>query len=432
MAKKEETKEIKTEKKENKNKHEVTVKIDGDAWKNAIDKVFAKKQKTVKVDGFRQGKVPRNIYEKKFGKESLYLDAADAVLQDAYAKAMDDSKLVPVVQPEVNLKNIGEEGVEFTFKIITKPEVKVNKYKGLNIKLEEVEVTDEEINHELSHLLERYTELVTKDGEVKNGDVAIIDFEGFKDGEAFDGGKGENYSLEIGSNTFIPGFEEQVIGMKAGDEKDLNVTFPEDYGAKDLAGAPVVFKVKVNEVKEKKTRELDEDFFEDLGMEGIDSEDKLKAEIKESIKAQKEMDAENKYVDSLLEGVSKNVEVDIPEEMVNEEVDRLMGRFAEQMKMQGISLDLYYQFTGSNEEQLRSQMEKEAFNNVLYRLMIEEIQQIEKIVVSDEDAEKEAEELAKKYQMDKEDFLNQFGGLEMVKYDLEVRKVIELLKELNK
>ena len=432
MAKKEETKEIKTEKKENKTKHEVTIKIDGDAWKNAIDKVFAKKQKTVKVDGFRQGKVPRNIYEKKFGKESLYLDAADAVLQDAYAKAMDDSKLVPVVQPEVNLKNIGEEGVEFTFKIITKPEVKVNKYKGLNIKLEEVEVTDEEINHELSHLLERYTELVTKDGEVKNGDVAIIDFEGFKDGEAFDGGKGENYSLEIGSNTFIPGFEEQVIGMKAGDEKDLNVTFPEDYGAKDLAGAPVVFKVKVNEVKEKKTRELDEDFFEDLGMEGIDSEDKLKAEIKESIKAQKEMDAENKYVDSLLEGVSKNVEVDIPEEMVNEEVDRLMGRFAEQMKMQGISLDLYYQFTGSNEEQLRSQMEKEAFNNVLYRLMIEEIQQIEKIVVSDEDAEKEAEELAKKYQMDKEDFLNQFGGLEMVKYDLEVRKVIELLKELNK
>lgn len=432
MAKKEETKEIKTEKKENKNKHEVTVKIDGDAWKNAIDKVFAKKQKTVKVDGFRQGKVPRNIYEKKFGKESLYLDAADAVLQDAYAKAMDDSKLVPVAQPEVNLKNIGEEGVEFTFKIITKPEVKVNKYKGLNIKPEEVEVTDEEINHELSHLLERYTELVTKNGEVKNGDVAIIDFEGFKDGEAFDGGKGENYSLEIGSNTFIPGFEEQVIGMKAGDEKDLNVTFPEDYGAKDLAGAPVVFKVKVNEVKEKKTRELDEDFFEDLGMEGIDSEDKLKAEIKESIKAQKEMDAENKYVDSLLEGVSKNVEVDIPEEMVNEEVDRLMGRFAEQMKMQGISLDLYYQFTGSNEEQLRSQMEKEAFNNVLYRLMIEEIQQIEKIVVSDEDAEKEAEELAKKYQMDKEDFLKQFGGLEMVKYDLEVRKVIELLKELNK
>ncbi len=345
---------------------------------------------------------------------------------------MDDSKLIPVVQPEVNLKSIGEDGVEFTFKIITKPEVNVKKYKGLNITPEEVEVTDEEINHELSHLLERYTELVTKDGKVENKDIAIIDFEGFKDGEAFEGGKGENYSLEIGSNTFIPGFEEQIIGMKANEEKDINVTFPEDYGVKDLAGAPVVFKVKVNEVKEKKTRELDEDFFEDLGMEGIDSEDKLKEEIKASIKAQKEMDAENKYVDSLLEGVSKNVEVDIPEEMVNEEVERLMGRFAEQMKMQGISLDLYYQFTGSNEEQLRSQMEKEAFNNVLYRLMIDEIKEIEKVVVTDEEADKEAEELAKKYQVSKEEFLSQFGGLEMVKYDLEVRKVVELLKEYNK
>lgn len=428
MAKKEEKKEIKKET----NKHEVAVKIEGDSWKNAIDKVFDKKQKTVKVDGFRQGKVPRNVYEKKFGKESLYLDAADAVLQEAYGKAMDDSKLIPVVQPEVNLKSIGEDGVEFTFKIITKPEVNVKKYKGLNITPEEVEVTDEEINHELSHLLERYTELVTKDGKVENKDIAIIDFEGFKDGEAFDGGKGENYSLEIGSNTFIPGFEEQIIGMKANEEKDINVTFPEDYGVKDLAGAPVVFKVKVNEVKEKKTRELDEDFFEDLGMEGIDSEDKLKEEIKASIKAQKEMDAENKYVDSLLEGVSKNVEVDIPEEMVNEEVERLMGRFAEQMKMQGISLDLYYQFTGSNEEQLRSQMEKEAFNNVLYRLMIDEIKEIEKVVVTDEEADKEAEELAKKYQVSKEEFLSQFGGLEMVKYDLEVRKVVELLKEYNK
>ena len=428
MAKKEEKKEIKKET----NKHEVAVKIEGDSWKNAIDKVFDKKQKTVKVDGFRQGKVPRNVYEKKFGKESLYLDAADAVLQEAYGKAMDDSKLIPVVQPEVNLKSIGEDGVEFTFKIITKPEVNIKKYKGLNITPEEVEVTDEEINHELSHLLERYTELVTKDGKVENKDIAIIDFEGFKDGEAFDGGKGENYSLEIGSNTFIPGFEEQIIGMKANEEKDINVTFPEDYGVKDLAGAPVVFKVKVNEVKEKKTRELDEDFFEDLGMEGIDSEDKLKEEIKASIKAQKEMDAENKYVDSLLEGVSKNVEVDIPEEMVNEEVERLMGRFAEQMKMQGISLDLYYQFTGSNEEQLRSQMEKEAFNNVLYRLMIDEIKEIEKVVITDEEADKEAEELAKKYQVSKEEFLSQFGGLEMVKYDLEVRKVVELLKEYNK
>lgn len=430
MAKKDELKE--ENKKENKNRHEVNVKIAGDDWNKALDKIFTKKQKTAQVDGFRKGKVPRDVYEKKFGKESLYLDAADEVLPNAYQKAMDDSKLEPVVQPEVDLKSIGEDGVEFTFKIITKPEVKVNKYKGLNIKPEKVEVSEDEINHELGHLLERYTELVPKEGSAEKGNVAIIDFEGFKDGVAFDGGKGENYSLELGSNSFIPGFEDQIIGMKAGDEKELNLTFPEDYHVKDLAGAPVVFKVKVNEVKEKKQRELDADFFDDLGMEGIDSEEKLRKEIKESIKAQKEMDAENKYVDALLEGVSKNVDVDIPEEMVNEEVDRLMDRFKQQMKMQGLSLDMYYQFTGSDEKQLRSQLEKEAFNNVLYRLMIDEIKVMEKVVISEEEADKEALELAKKYNMEKEEFLKQFGGIEAVKYDLEVRKVIDLLKEYNK
>ena len=424
---KEAKKEVKT------NVHEVVIKIEGEEWTKALDQTFAKKQKTAKVDGFRAGKVPRDIYEKNFGKESLYLDAADALLQVAYVKAVEESNLIPVVQPGVDLKSIGENGVEFVFNIITKPEVKVNKYKGLNIKPETVEVTDEEVNHELGHLLERYTELATKEeGKVEEGDVAVIDFEGFKDGVAFDGGKGENYSLEIGSNTFIPGFEEQVKGMAIGEEKDLNLTFPEDYGAKDLAGADVVFKVKVNEIKQKVARELDEEFFEDLGMEGIDTEDKLKAEIKESIKAQKEMDVENKYVDKILEEVSKHVEVEIPEEMVEEELERLIGRFAEQMKMQGISLDLYYQFTGSNEAALREQMKEEAHNNVLYRLMLEEIMTLEKIEVTEEEADKEATALAEKYQMDKKEFLAQFGGIDMIQYDLEIRKVMELLKEYNK
>ena len=432
MAKKVEKKE--ETKKENKtNVHEVTVKIEGKDWEAALDKAFAKKQKTAKVDGFRAGKVPRDIYEKHYGKESLFLEAADECVQTAFLKAMDDSKLVPVVQPTVDLKSIDESGAEYIFKIITKPKVNVKKYKGLEIKKEKVKVTDEEINHELGHLLERYTELSTKEeGSVEKGDVAVIDFEGFKDGVAFDGGKGENYSLEIGSNSFIPGFEDQVIGMKVNEEKDLNLTFPKDYGVADLAGQDVVFKVKVNEIKQKVTRELDEDFFEDLGMEGVDSEDKLKEEIKKSIEAQKEMDAENKYIDKILEEVGKNVEVDIPQEMVDEEVDRLIKRFEEQMKMQGISLDLYYQFTQSTEKDLRNQMEKEAYSNVLYRLMLEEITKLEKIVVSEEDADKEAEDLAKKYNMDKEDFLKEFGGVEMVKYDLEMRKTIEKLKELNK
>ena len=415
-----------------KNIHEVVIKIDGEAWKNALDKAFKEKSKDAKVDGFRKGKVPRDIYEKHFGKESLWLEAADTVLQDAYTKAMEESKLIPVVQPDVSLKNLSDELVEFTFKIITKPEVNVKKYKGLKVAKEEVKVTKEEIEHELSHVLEKYTELVTKEGKVENGDIAVIDFEGFKDGVAFDGGKGENYSLEIGSHTFIPGFEEQVIGMSAGEEKDINVTFPEDYGVEDLKGAPVIFKVKVNEIKTKQKRELDEDFFEDLGMEGVNSEETLKEEIKKSITAQKEMDAENKYVEKILEEIGKNVEVDIPEEMVEEEVTRLMKRFEEQMKMQGISLDVYYQFTNTKEEDLKSQMEKEAYNNVLYRLMLEEIVALEKIEVTMEEAEKEAEELAKKYQMEKEAFINEFGGLDLVKYDLEMRKVMEALKELNK
>lgn len=428
MANTKETK--KTEKKNN--VHEVIVKIEGVEWTEALDKAFKSKQKDAKVDGFRKGKVPRNIYEKHYGKESLFFPAAEEVLQSAYAKAMEESNLIPVVQPSVDIKDISDKGVEFTFKIITKPEVKIKNYKGLGIKPEEIKVTKDEIDHEIGHLLEEYTELVTKEGEVKNGDVAVIDFEGFKDGKPFDGGKGENYSLEIGSNTFIPGFEEQVIGMKTGEEKDLTVSFPEDYGVEDLKGQPVIFKVKVNEIKEKVTRELDKEFFEDLAMEGVHSKETLEKEVEKNIKAQKEADNENKYIDNLLEEVAKNVEVDIPQEMVDEETTRLLGRFEQQMAMQGISLDIYYQFTKSSEEDLRKQMDKEAYQNVLYRLMLEEIMNLEKIEVSQEEASKEAEELAKKYKMDKEDFLKQFGGLEMIQYDLEMHKVIDLLKELNK
>ena len=419
-------------KKENKNIHEVSIKIEGKEWETAVDKAFKVKQKTAKVDGFRKGKVPRNVYENKFGKESLYFEAANSLVPVAYDKMMAESKLEPVARPSVDIKDISDKGVEFNFKVITKPEVTVKKYKGLNIKPDKVEVTEEEVNHELGHLLERYTELVVKDGAVENGDVAIIDFEGFKDGVAFEGGKGENYSLEIGSGSFIPGFEEGVIGMKVGDEKDLDLTFPEDYGVEDLAGAKVVFKVKVNEIKQKQTRELDKDFFDDLGMEGIDTEEKLKDEIKASIQAQKEMDAENAYIDKILEEVSKNVEVEIPEEMVEDEIDHLMEHFEQQIKMQGLSLELYYQFTGSDEKALRSQMEKEAYKNVLYRFMLEEVGILEKVEVTLEEAEKEAESLAEKYQMKKEDFLEKMGGLDLIQYDLKMHKTIDLLKELNK
>ena len=428
---KKETKKTK-EKKQPSNVHEVVVKIDGKEWKDAVNKTFKEQSKDAKVDGFRTGHVPKDVYIKKFGIEHIWFAAADHVLQEAYFKAMTDSKLVPVVQPAVNISAISDEYVEFTFKITTKPEVKVKKYKGLNVKPETVKVSKEEIDHAIEHLLERYEELVTKEDKIKKGDVAIIDFEGFKDDVAFEGGKGENYSLEIGSNSFIPGFEEGLIGLKAGDEKDLKLKFPEDYGVPDLAGAEVVFKVKVNEVKEKVKRKMDKEFFEDLAMEGVNSKETLEKEVKESLKAQKEMDAENRYVEKLLEEVSKNVEVDIPEEMVNEEVDRLMRRFEENMKMQGINLDMYYQFTNSTEADLRATLEKEGYQNVFYRLMLEEVIELEELHVEEKEAKKEAKELAKKYQMEEEEFLKQFGGIEMIKYDLEMRKAVDKLKELNK
>lgn len=416
-----------------KNYHNIEIKVEGKEWTDAVDKAFKEKSKSVTIDGFRKGKCPRNIYDKKKGQDYL-LDAADAVIQDAYTKALKDNNLVPVVQPEPNLKSLDENSVTFTFKIITKPEVKISKYRDLGVKPNEVKVTKEEIEHEIGHLLEKYEELVNKDenSKVENGDVAVIDYEGFKDGVAFEGGAQENYSLEIGSGTFIPGFEEQLIGMKSGDEKEINVTFPEDYASEELKGQEVIFKVKVHEIKTKEKRELDEDFFFDLGIEGVNDEESLRKEVEANIKANKDMEEENKYIDKLLEEVSKYVEVDIPEEMVNEEVDRLLKRAEQQMAMQGISLDLYYQITKSTEKDLRDQLEKEAYQNVLYRLMLEEIMNMEKIEVSYDDAMEEAKRLADRYQMELDKFLNEFGGIEMVQYDLEMRKTMELLKELNK
>jgi len=294
-------------KEKSKTKLELTVKIEGQEWTEALDKSFNKNVKNVSISGFRKGKCPRDVYEKKYGKESLYIDAAESLLQDAFRKVMEENKdVIPVVQPRVDIKSMDENGVEFLFTIITAPEVKIKKYKGLKVTREEVEVTQEEIDHEISHLLERYTELVTKeDGALEEKDIAVIDFEGFKDGVAFEGGKGENYSLEIGSHTFIPGFEEQLVGMKTGEEKEIEVTFPEDYMSEELKGQKATFKVKLHEIKTKEQRELDKEFFEDLGMEGVDSRETLEEEIKKDLTAHKDMEAENNYIESLLEQLVK-------------------------------------------------------------------------------------------------------------------------------
>ncbi len=408
---------------------EINIKVEGKEWKEALDKAFVKANAKAKIDGFRPGKAPKEVFLKKYGKEALYMDAADIVLDGAYRKVFEDNKDLNIVaQPEIGLKSIDEKGVEFTFKLTLKPEVKLGKYKGLNVKKDSVKVTKEEVEHEIEHLRSHYAENVVKEGKVENGDIAIIDFEGFKDGKAFDGGKGENYSLTIGSNTFIPGFEDQIIGMTKGEEKDINVTFPEDYHSEELKGQSVVFKVKVNEIKEVKIPELDKDFFEDLGMEGIDSKESLEAQVKENIKARRDADAENKYIDELLEAAAKNVEVDIPDVMISEEQDRILRQYEENLKMQGLTLEQFYQFTNSDETALKEQMKDEATKRVTYRLMLEAIAKAEKIEITDEKANEEAETLAKRYQMPVDEFLKAFGGIEMIKYDLEMRGAIDVLK----
>ena len=413
-----------------KNIKEINVTIEGEKWQKAIDKAYDKVSKKVKIDGFRPGKAPRDIFLKKYGKENLLVEAADSCMQDAYMDILKDNEGLEIVaQPKVEIKGVSDEKLELMFTLILKPEVKLGKYTGLGVKKEEAKVTKKEIEESIDHMRSHYAENVTKDGKVANGDIAIIDFEGFKDGVAFAGGKAENYSLTIGSNSFIPGFEEQIIGMKKGEEKELNLTFPEDYHAEELKGAPVVFKVKVNEIKEVKVPELDKDFFEDLGMEGIDSKEALEKQVEENIKTRKESELENKYLDELLEAAAKNTEVDIPDVMIEEEIDRMLKQYEENLNMQGITLEQFYKFTNSDEKALRDQMKEEAGKRVKFRLMLEEIAKAEKFDMSDKDAEKEAEELASKYQMTKDEFLKQFGGLEMVKYDYKMRQAMETLKK---
>ena len=411
---------------------EITIKIEGKEWENALDEAFQKANKKAKIDGFRPGKAPKDVFIKKYGKESLFLDAADIVLNDAYKKMIEDNKDLEIVaQPEVALKSIDEKYVEFMFTLTTKPEVKLGKYKKLGIKKETVTVTKEEVDKALEETRQKYSENILKDGKIENGNIAIIDFEGFKDGVPFEGGKGENYSLTIGSNTFIPGFEEQLIGMKKDDEKEIKVTFPSDYHAEELQGKEVTFKVKVHEVKEIKVPELDKDFFEDLGMEGIDSEESLRNQLEENIKAHKEYHADNDFVDALLTEAIKNMEVEIPDAMVGEEVNRMLSQYEENLKMQGMSLEQFYKFTNSDEEALKEQMKEEAIKRVKERLLLEEIKKLEKIEVTETEVDTEATNLAEKYGMEKEEFLKLFGGLDMVKYDLEMRKALEVLKDNN-
>lgn len=414
----------------NKNLKEIVIKVEGEKWESALDKAFKKANAKAKIPGFRPGKATKEIYLKNYGIESLFMEASNYCVEDAYNQMLEENKDLQIAaQPILDIRSIDEKYIEYVFTLTLKPEVKLGKYKDLKVKKETVKVTKEEIEHSIDHMREHYKENVVKEGKVENGDIAIIDFEGFNNGVAFEGGKGENYSLEIGSNTFIPGFEEQIIGMSVGEEKDINVTFPEDYHAEDLKGKPVVFKVKVNEIKEVKIPELDKEFFEDLGMEGINTKEALEAQVKENIKASKEAQAEEKYIDDLLAEVAESTEVDVPDTMINDETDRMVDQFAEHIAMQGISIEQFYQFTNSSKEALKEQYKEEALKRIKYRLIIEEIIKEEKIEVTDEEVEKEVEELAKKYNMTKEEVKKQYGeNLDYIKYDLEVKKAFSAIK----
>ncbi len=413
-------------------KETYTLKLEGKEWKDCLESAYNKKKKDIKMDGFRKGQVPYEVYVKKLGIETLYMDAVDMAVDILYAKLLSDPKTItPAATPSINLKSVTDEYVELEFTLVAAPKVKLGKYKDLKIKKEKVEVKDEEVEHELEHLKEHFAEVKTKDekSKINNGDVAVIDFEGFKDGVPFKGGKGENYSLTIGSGTFIPGFEEQLVGLKKGDAKDINVTFPENYHSEELKGQPVVFKVSIKEIKERVLPEFNEDFFADLNVGGVTNVDELKNYIRENKVAEREHQLEDEYLFKCLDKVVEGSKFEIPEEMTEDEVNRLVKEFSEKLQYQGLKLEDYLKFSNSNLEEFKKTLVPEANKRVGYRLVMDAVVEAEKLEVSDKELEDGIEEAAKNYGMKKEDFEKEIGSKDLFKYDLLMKKAMKVVTE---
>lgn len=419
-----------------KNRGVLTVEVESERFLQALDKAFKKVAPNVIVPGFRKGKVPRAIFEKRFGVESLYQDAIDILLPEAYMEAVKEADITPVDQPEINIEQIGKgEPFKFTATVDVKPEVELGEYKGIEVQDQEVKVTAEDVEEELKRMQERHAELVVlEEGEAaQEGDTAIIDFEGFKDGEAFEGGKGENYSLVLGSNTFIPGFEDQVIGMKKGEEKEIHVTFPEDYHSEELAGQPAVFKVKVNDIKRKVLPELDDEFAKDVSE--FETLEELKKDIEETLLKRREEEKQRYVENTVVEKAAEAAQVDIPQGMIRTEVDNMLRDFELRIRQQGLTLDLYYQFTGQNEEALREQMRPDAEKRVRNFLVLEAIAKAENLTVSDEEFEEELKKLAELYQRPVDELRDIFtvnGYLEDLRTDLLTRKSVQFLVDNSK
>lgn len=414
-----------------KNVHEIEFKLEGKEWQTCLDNSFKKNNKDKKIDGFRKGTATKDIYLKNFGIESLYPDAVNEAINIAYKKVMENNKLTPVIEPSVDVTGISDSTVIFKFVIITKPDVTLGEYKNLGVKKEKATATKEEVDAEIKSIKSQMADIVVKEnGKVASGDTAIIDFEGFVDGKSLDGGKGENFPLEIGSDSFIPGFESGIIGHATNDEFELNLKFPENY-VEDLKNKEVLFKVKINEIKTRVEPEVNEEFFKDLGYEDMKTEDEFVKEVKKTIIDRKEKEIEDKFIDSVLEAASKNLKVDINEEIIDEEVHRMIHGYEDQLKAQGLSLEQYYEFTKTTHEDLHKQMEGEAEKRVKYRYLIESVADKEKIDFNEKEVEAKAKEMAENYGISVEELIGAYGSLDIVKYDMKMHKALEILKESN-
>jgi len=414
-----------------KNVHEIEIKLEGENWTKCLDNAFKKQNKEVTIEGFRKGSAPKDVYLKKFGIESLYADAVNEAIGVAYKELLEKNDVKPIIEPSVDVTGISDGSVIFKFTIITKPEVKLSSYKNLGVKKEVAKVTKEEIAAEVEALRSQLAEVVVKeDGVVTDGDTVVIDFDGYVDGKALEGGKGENYPLEIGSHTFIPGFEEGLVGKKAGEELELNLTFPENY-VEDLKNKDVTFKVTIHEIKTKVLPEINEEFYADLGID-VKSEEEFNKEVEKTIKERKEVELEDKFVEELLTKASENLEVELNPEIISEEVHRMIDGYANQLKMQGIDIEQYYQLTGTTHEDLHKQMEPEAIKRIKYRYVIEEIAEAEKIDFTDKEVEAKAEEMANNYGIKVEELIQAYGTIDVVKYDMKMHRALEILKESNK
>lgn len=408
---------------------EITVSANKDTWKDAQKVEFEKAAENVEIDGFRKGKAPAAKVKQHINQFEVLQNAADSVLNDMYRHAIETHDVWPVAQPTLEIEKIDEDELKVIFNIAIKPEFELGEYKGLSAQREVAIVEDGEIDAQLEALKAQSASLEVQDKVVENGDTVVIDFEGFDDGVAFEGGKAEAYPLEVGSGSFIPGFEEKLLGTKAGDEVEVNVTFPEDYQAAELAGKPVIFKVKVHEVKVKKEAELNDEFAASLGAETISTMADLKEDISKRLLEQKQAEEENKYVNALVDQVAQKTEINIPQPMIDGEVDALYQQFMQRLAQQGMNEEMFLQMTQQTKEDVRKQMEEDAINKIKYTLILEKIAEKEAIEVNEADIEAEYEKMAQMYNMEVEQIKQMLPDTSSLEFEIKMQKAADIIKD---